>query len=146
MLFTYDNAVVNHECLLHYTRSDTPSHVCNHWCADNRHCSAVYGHLCYVQPQEGRCYNVGCYTSSINTICIQWRLSCSTVGFVSALSTSTIMQLGSIIYNFLWCMNSTTSCQYTQIVPTCYHRNKGDVENIIDWPINQLGLTCYKYP
>ena len=23
---------------------------------------------------------------------------------------------------------------------------QGDVENIIDWPINQLGLTCYKYP
>jgi len=60
----HDN-VVNHNCLCftRYTRSDTLGYACIHGCADNHHCSDVWGNLLCAAPQERRYYNVGCFAS-----------------------------------------------------------------------------------
>ena len=48
------------DCLC-FVRSDSPSCACIYWCADNHHCSAVCGHLCYVQTEEEHYSSVGFY-------------------------------------------------------------------------------------
>ena len=50
------------DCLC-FVRSDSPSCAYIYWCADNHHCSAVCGHLCYVQTEEERYSSVGVYAS-----------------------------------------------------------------------------------